>query len=154
MLTANEYICPDYGTLLIHDNSVTIESMKDVHSQLCVKSVKRQQYIAAQSLKSTAAQKPSVTQVHKTAAPPMPQPTIPASPTLGADTTISLKGTGTNYSKAEGPVDPEFKSKRQVVGSFKGIKVWGPIDPPGQLGIWGTQVTLWFIQNLQNLSRY
>jgi len=29
-----------------------------------------------------------------------------------------------------------------VVGTFKGIKVWGPIDPPGQLGIWGTQVTV------------
>ena len=62
--------------------------------------------------------------------------------TLGADTTISLRGTGTNYSKAEGPIDPDFKSKRQVVGTFKGIKVWGPIDPPGQLGIWGTQVTV------------
>ena len=46
--------------------------------------------------------------------------------------------------KAEGPIDPEFKSKRQVVGSFQGIKVWGPVDPPGQLGIWGTQVTVDF----------
>ena len=61
-----------------------------------------------------------------------------------ANTTISLNGTGTNYSKAEGPIDPEFKSKRQVVGSFQGIKVWGPVDPPGQLGIWGTQVTVDF----------
>lgn len=61
-----------------------------------------------------------------------------------ANTTISLSGTGTNYSKAEGPIDPEFKSKRQVVGSFQGIKVWGPVDPPGQLGIWGTQVTVDF----------
>ncbi|MGC2575332.1 MAG: hypothetical protein WA364_27820 [Candidatus Nitrosopolaris sp.] len=61
---------------------------------------------------------------------------------MGADTTISLSETGTNYSKTEGPIDPDFKSKRQVVGTFKGIKVWGPIDPPGQLGIWGTQVTV------------
>jgi NAD-dependent dihydropyrimidine dehydrogenase PreA subunit len=60
----------------------------------------------------------------------------------GANTSISLSGTGTNYSKAEGPIDPEFKSKREVVGTFQGIKVWGPIDPPGQLGIWGTQVTV------------
>jgi len=68
--------------------------------------------------------------------------TTPAISAGGADSTISLSGTGTNYSKAEGPIDPEFKSKRQVVGTFQGIKVWGPIDPPGQLGIWGTQVTV------------
>ena len=81
--------------------------------------------------------------------PKLVQPTIavaPQAPTAaaGANTTISLSGTGTNYSKAEGPIDPEFKSKRQVVGSFQGIKVWGPVDPPGQLGIWGTQVTVDF----------
>jgi NAD-dependent dihydropyrimidine dehydrogenase PreA subunit len=81
--------------------------------------------------------------------PKLVQPTIavaPQAPTAaaGANTTISLSGTGTNYSKAEGPIDPEFKSKRQVVGTFQGIKVWGPVDPPGQLGIWGTQVTVDF----------
>ena len=73
------------------------------------------------------------------------RPTPPAqtsSPGLGIDTTISLTGTGTSYSKAEGPIDPDFKSKRQAVGTFRGVKVWGPIDPPGQLGIWGTQVTV------------
>ena len=42
------------------------------------------------------------------------------------DTTISLSGTGTNYSKIDGPIDPEFKSKRQQAGTFQGIKVWGP----------------------------
>jgi NAD-dependent dihydropyrimidine dehydrogenase PreA subunit len=81
--------------------------------------------------------------------PKLEQPTMAVAqkaPTAaaGADTTISLSGTGTNYSKAEGPIDPQFKSKRQVVGTFQGIKVWGPIDPPGQLGIWGTQVTVDF----------
>jgi NAD-dependent dihydropyrimidine dehydrogenase PreA subunit len=81
--------------------------------------------------------------------PKLVQPTIVVAPqapaaAAGANTTISLSGTGTNYSKAEGPIDPEFKSKRQVVGSFQGIKVWGPVDPPGQLGIWGTQVTVDF----------
>jgi NAD-dependent dihydropyrimidine dehydrogenase PreA subunit len=81
--------------------------------------------------------------------PKLVQPTIAVAPqapaaAAGANTTISLSGTGTNYSKAEGPIDPEFKSKRQVVGTFQGIKVWGPIDPPGQLGIWGTQVTVDF----------
>jgi hypothetical protein len=136
MLTVVEYVCPDCGTLLMHDNPVTLESMKDVHSQLCA--VKRQQSIAAQPLKSTTTQKPAVTQVRKAAAPAplmVPPSTTTAAPTLGADTTISLSGTGTNYSKAKGPIDPEFKSKRQVVGSFHGVKVWGPIDPPGQLGI-------------------
>jgi len=60
----------------------------------------------------------------------------------GGPTTISLTGSGTNYSKVDGPIDPGFKSKRQVVGAFQGIKVWGPVDPPGQLGIWGTEVTV------------
>ena len=58
----------------------------------------------------------------------------------GSQTTISLTGTGTSYSKAEGPIDAKFKEKRQVVGTYQGIKVWGPIDPPGQLGIWGQEV--------------
>jgi NAD-dependent dihydropyrimidine dehydrogenase PreA subunit len=62
----------------------------------------------------------------------------------GGNTTISLVGTGNSYSKMEGPIDSEFKSKRQVTGTYQGIKVWGPIDPPGQLGIWGTEVTVDF----------
>jgi len=80
--------------------------------------------------------------------PKLAQPTMTVAPQVpvpaarGANTTISLSGTGTGYSKAEGPIDPDFKSKRQVVGTFQGVKVWGPIDPPGQLGIWGTQVTV------------
>src|ERR671932_104776 len=64
------------------------------------------------------------------------------SPSGGGQTTISLTGSGTDYSKVDGPIDPGFKSKRQVVGTFQGIKVWGPVDPPGQLGIWGTEVTV------------
>ena len=59
----------------------------------------------------------------------------------GGPTTISLTGTGTSYGTAEGPIDPKFQEKRQVVGTYQGIKVWGPIDPPGQLGIWGQEVT-------------
>jgi NAD-dependent dihydropyrimidine dehydrogenase PreA subunit len=82
-----------------------------------------------------------------TALPKPMQPSVEVAPkaqvaAMEANTTISLSGTGTNYSKAEGPIDPNFKSKRQIVGSFQGIKVWGPVDPPGQLGIWGTQVTV------------
>jgi NAD-dependent dihydropyrimidine dehydrogenase PreA subunit len=44
----------------------------------------------------------------------------------------------------EGPIDPSFKTKRQPAGTFQGIKVWGPVDPPGQLGIWGTEVCVDF----------
>jgi NAD-dependent dihydropyrimidine dehydrogenase PreA subunit len=65
-----------------------------------------------------------------------------ASSSGGGLTTISLTGNGTDYSKVDGPIDPGFKSKRQEVGTFQGIKVWGPVDPPGQLGIWGTEVTV------------
>jgi NAD-dependent dihydropyrimidine dehydrogenase PreA subunit len=85
-------------------------------------------------------------------APPPIASTAPTTPATGGvaagasggsgTTTISLTGSGTNYPKADGPIDPSFKSKRQVAGTFQGIKVWGPIDPPGQLGIWGTEVTV------------
>ena len=88
---------------------------------------------------------PSVTA--KPTAPPLtspPPPTLAAAGGSGGSTTISLTGSGTNYSKVDGPIDPSFKSKRQGVGTYQGIKVWGPIDPPGQLGIWGTEVTVDF----------
>jgi NAD-dependent dihydropyrimidine dehydrogenase PreA subunit len=80
--------------------------------------------------------------------PSIPQPmaeVVTTKPKIGSgDTTISLTGSGTNHSPAEGPIDMGFKSKRQPVGKFQGIQVWGPIDPPGQLGIWGTDVTVDF----------
>jgi NAD-dependent dihydropyrimidine dehydrogenase PreA subunit len=85
-------------------------------------------------------------QVPQAASIPSTQPILtvaPATPS-GGNTTISLTGTGTSYSKVEGPIDPTFKSKRQVVGTYQGIKVWGPIDPPGQIGIWGTEVCVDF----------
>jgi NAD-dependent dihydropyrimidine dehydrogenase PreA subunit len=80
---------------------------------------------------------------------PMAQRVPAAAATAGGgggsgNTTISLTGSGTNYSKMEGPIDTSFKTKRQPVGTFQGIKVWGPIDPPGQLGIWGTEVCVDF----------
>jgi NAD-dependent dihydropyrimidine dehydrogenase PreA subunit len=98
----------------------------------------------------------SLTQDLKTPDKNVPQPQVQASPPsvttptqtppamTGENTTISLVGTGNSYSKIEGPIDPEFKSKRQVTGTYQGIKVWGPIDPPGQVGIWGTEVTVDF----------
>ena len=76
--------------------------------------------------------------------PSIPTPTQTPSAIPGGNTSISLVGTGNSYSKIEGPIDPEFKSKRQVTGTFQDIKVWGPVDPPGQLGIWGTEVTVDF----------
>ena len=82
------------------------------------------------------------------AAASAPAATAPASASAagggGGPTTISLTGTGTSYSTAQGPIDPKFKEKRQVTGTYQGIKVWGPIDPPGQLGIWGQEVCIDF----------
>jgi NAD-dependent dihydropyrimidine dehydrogenase PreA subunit len=78
---------------------------------------------------------------------PSPAATV-AAPAAGGgslgQTTISLTGTGTSYGKAEGPIDAKFKEKRQAAGTYQGIKVWGPIDPPGQLGIWGQDVCIDF----------
>ena len=129
--------------------------MKEVHDQLCI--VKRQKSLAAkpvaQAAKLSTSPNPSLTtppqrdQSSSSTAQLQQTPQAPtAIATAGAagDTSISLTGTGTNYSVVEGPIDPEFRSKRQVVGSFQGIKVWGPIDPPGQIGIWGTEVTVDF----------
>jgi NAD-dependent dihydropyrimidine dehydrogenase PreA subunit len=87
----------------------------------------------------------NVTQPQVQASPPSVTTPTQTPPALtGGNTTISLVGTGNSYSKIEGPIDPEFKSKRQVTGTYQGIKVWGPIDPPGQVGIWGTEVTVDF----------
>ncbi len=148
MSSEREYVCPDCGCLLIHTNPLTLESMMDVHNQLCV--VKRQNSMASQLANRIPTAPKSVT----TGVPRPGVTSATASITTTAattatnagstNTTISLGGTGTNYSKAEGPIDPEFKSKRQILGTFQGIKVWGPIDPPGQLGIWGSQVTVDF----------
>ena len=108
MLTVVEYVCADCGTLLMHDNPVTLESMKDVHSQLCA--------IKRQSIKPTATQKPLVTQVQKTPAPSMVSPpTAPAMLTLGADTTISLSGTGTKVAKATHEFLGFYLSDKQTI---------------------------------------
>ena len=153
--TVTEYVCQDCGTLLRHTNPTTLESMRDVHNQLCI--VKRQKTIAAQ----VAAPKPAATAASSTvtktpppaatatppaaAIPPAAAASAPAtSAAASGPTTISLTGTGTSYSKAEGPIDAKFKEKRQVAGTYQGIKVWGPIDPPGQLGIWGQDVCIDF----------
>jgi NAD-dependent dihydropyrimidine dehydrogenase PreA subunit len=155
----SEYVCSDCGCLLTHSNPLTLESMRDIHKQLCI--FARQKSMAAQAAKPASAPKPAVTAQKVSTSPqiasPAPAastastPTTAAASTAGAaapsgggggSTTISLTGSGTNYSKVDGPIDPGFKSKRQVAGTFQGIKVWGPVDAPGQLGIWGTEVTV------------
>jgi NAD-dependent dihydropyrimidine dehydrogenase PreA subunit len=95
----------------------------------------------AQNVKSPNTSPQPQVQANSPSVAPSPKP--PAAIT-DANTTISLVGTGNSYSKIEGPIDPEFKSKRQITGMYQGIKVWGPVDPPGQLGIWGTEVTVDF----------
>ena len=158
--TVTEYVCQDCGTLLRHTNPTTLESMRDVHNQLCI--VKRQKTMAAQvaAPKPAAAASATAAKTPATTATPPPAAAIPAAATAsapapaaaggagggggGGQTTISLSGTGTSYSKAEGPIDAKFKEKRQVAGTYQGIKVWGPIDPPGQLGIWGQEVCIDF----------
>ena len=143
-----EYVCESCGTLLIHSNPTTLDSMKDVHIQLC--SVKRQNIVTPIPQVPPGAEVPTRPAV--STAPPQSQSALnppsaqqaAATPSPGGQTTISLTGDGTSYSKVEGPIDPEFKSKRQIKGMYQGIKVWGPVDAPGQLGIWGTEVTVDF----------
>ena len=92
----------------------------------------------------SAATKPTASPPAPAAISPTPAAAAAAGGSSSGNTTISLTGNGTDYSKVDGPIDPNFKSKRQVTGAFQGIKVWGPIDPPGQIGIWGTEVTVDF----------
>jgi len=75
---------------------------------------------------------------------PAPAMAAPAAQAGGGNTTISLSGTGTSHDKVEGPIDAKFKETRQQVGTYQGIKVWGPYDAPGQLGIWGDYVCIDF----------
>jgi protein-S-isoprenylcysteine O-methyltransferase Ste14/ferredoxin len=40
------------------------------------------------------------------------------------------------------PIDPRFQRNRNKVQKVKGIAVWGPVDPPIKLGIYGTYVAV------------
>jgi NAD-dependent dihydropyrimidine dehydrogenase PreA subunit len=123
-----------------------IKKMKDAGKQTTVP-----------ELSSPTIDKPPAPKVEKPVtnvpSPPVPQtmeeavpvPVAAAAPSgKPGNTTISLTGTGTDHAAAEGPIDMGFKSKRQPVGKFQGIEVWGPYDAPGQLGIWGTDVCVDF----------
>src|SRR5215212_5462970 len=98
--TVTEYVCQDCGTLLRHSNPTTLESMRDVHNQLCI--VKRQKTMAAQ----VAAPKPAAASATtaKTPAAAAASASAPAAPAAlapaaagagggGGPTTISLTGT-------------------------------------------------------------
>jgi NAD-dependent dihydropyrimidine dehydrogenase PreA subunit len=95
---------------------------------------------ASSNMSASAAPKPPAS----ISPPPAPIAPVAGAGGSSANTTISLTGNGTNYSKVDGPIDPGFKSKRQQAGTFQGIKVWGPLDAPGQLGIWGNEVCVDF----------
>lgn len=143
MSTISEFICEDCGTLLVHSNPITLESMRDVHNQLCP--VKRQKLISAALVAKPRETKQILSSPQSQAASTTPNlAQSPEANSAGGVTTISLSGTGTSYSKIDGPIDQSFKSKRQIAGQFQGINVWGPVEPPGQLGIWGTEVCVDF----------
>ena len=144
-VTTNEYVCGDCGSQLLHENPNTLQSMIDIHNQLCP--VKRQKTLPGLMVSSKPSPSPDTTGQRPASVvasqPQLTQATeIKAPASGGGATTVSLTGSGTSYSKVEGPIDPDFKSKRSVVGTFQGIKVWGDVDPPGRLGIWGTEVTV------------
>jgi ferredoxin len=152
----SEYVCEDCGSSLTHSNPTTLQSIIEVHSQLCP--IKRQKILAtaeAEKLKKASTTRASTIpmQAAQTAAgaPPsaasIPQQQMTPTPPSGEisdGSTLKLTGTGTDHAAAEGPIDTGFKSKRQPVGKFQGIQVWGPYDAPGQLGIWGTDVCVDF----------
>ena len=57
---AREFICIECGSLLTHSNELTLESMKEVHSQLCI--IKRQRLIAAQSIQDISSKSSPILQ--------------------------------------------------------------------------------------------
>ncbi|NOJ29636.1 MAG: hypothetical protein DA328_05650, partial [Nitrososphaeraceae archaeon] len=141
-----EYICDECGSLLIHTNKNTLDSMKDIHNQLCV--IKRKKLIESQKVKiSNTTQKtvtkPIQTEIPRSVGSQVSEP-VSSLEKINENTTVSLTGTGTGHSVLEGPIDASFKSKRQVSGKFKNVSVWGPIDAPGKLGVWGDNVCVDF----------
>src|SRR5918997_95310 len=76
---------------------------------------------SATALASTADRSAGSEPVTAAAAATSPAATIPApaaTVAAGGQTTISLTGTGTSYSKAEGPIYAKFKEKREVTGTY------------------------------------
>ena len=42
------------------------------------------------------------------------------------------------------PIDPNFDQNREVSGEANGVKIWGSVNEPNQLGIHGTHVAVDF----------
>ena len=105
--TVAEYICEDCGSLLIHLNPTTLQSIIEVHSQLCP--IKRQKILAnaeAEKLKRASVTRNSNIPVQATqivgGAPPsaasIPQQVVaPSMNESGASSSLPLTGTGTDY---------------------------------------------------------
>ena len=51
-VTTNEYVCGDCGSQLLHENPNTLQSMIDIHNQLCP--VKRQKTLPGLLISSKA----------------------------------------------------------------------------------------------------
>src|SRR5680860_1341028 len=110
-IMASEFICKDCGSLLTHSNELTLESMKEIHSQLCI--IKRQQLIAAQSIQEISKSSPmgqSTVQVSQGSTSVTSQIEPSYNKPVTGETTISLTGSGTDHSKVDGPIDTSFKS--------------------------------------------
>ncbi len=135
--TVAEYICEDCGSLLIHLNPTTLQSIIEVHSQLCP--IKRQKILAnaeAEKLKKASITRNSNIPVQATqivgGAPPsaasIPQQVVaPSMNEGGASSSLPLTGTGTDYQTAEGPIDTGFKSKETTGREVSRNPSLGPI---------------------------
>ncbi|HKU83193.1 MAG TPA: hypothetical protein VJP58_04055, partial [Candidatus Nitrosocosmicus sp.] len=122
---------------LSHDDSIKkLESITPLAN--AQKNLREEKKPLVNQPTTITAGKPSGESLTQDQAVAIPSP-VPASKTakLSENTTIQLTGTGTDHQAADGPIDTGFKSKRQSVGKYQGIQVWGPYDAPGQLGIWG-----------------
>ena len=49
---------------------------------------------------------------------------------------------GESHFSQKMPIDPNFDQNREVSGEENGVKVWGDVNKPSQLGIHGTHVAV------------
>ena len=148
--TVTEYVCQDCGTLLRHTNPTTLESMRDVHNQLCI--VKRQKTMAAQVAAQTCwlLQPYRICTLNCTSAvfqqllshlhPQLHQPCLHRE--AAAPTTISLTGTGSTQ-QSRRPNWPQIPRKRQVTGTLSRNQGMGANWPARTIGYMGSSSMQW-----------
>jgi len=51
---------------------------------------------------------------------------------------------GESHFSQKMPIDPNFDQNREVSGEENGVKIWGSVNKPDQLGIHGTHVAVDF----------